>query len=85
MKPMLNPALTASWEKGLTGVAEGTISEKEYMDKLDDFVSKRTNLVKQNDYRNLLRSRFDYVSMNYKKTESKKTTRKKKEAKTTEE
>ena len=85
MKPMLNPALTASWEKGLTGVAEGTISEKEYMDKLDDFVSKRTNLVKQNDYRNLLRSRFDYVSTNYKKTESKKTTRKKKEAKTTEE
>lgn len=66
MKPMLNPALTASWEKGLTGVAEGEISENEYMTKLDDFVSKRTNLVKQNDYRGLLRSRFDYVSSNYK-------------------
>ena len=66
MKPMLNPALTASWEKGLTGVADGEISENEYMTKLDDFVSKRTNLVKQNDYRGLLRSRFDYVSSNYK-------------------
>lgn len=66
MKPMLNPALTASWEKGLTGVANGEISENEYMSKLDDFVSKRTNLVKDNDYRNLLRSRFDYVASNYK-------------------
>ena len=66
MKPMLNPALTASWEKGLTGVADGQISEEEYMSKLDDFVSKRTNLVKSNDYRGLLRSRFDYVSSNYK-------------------
>ena len=66
MKPMLNPALTASWEKGLTGVADGQITESEYMGKLDDFVSKRTNLVKQNDYRNLLRSRFDYVASNYK-------------------
>jgi DNA topoisomerase-3 len=77
MKPMLNPALTASWEKGLTGVAEGSISEKEYMDKLDDFVSKRTNLVKQNDYRRLLLSRFDYVSTNYKKAETKKSSAKK--------
>lgn len=68
MKPMLNPALTASWEKGLTGVANGEISENEYMSKLDDFVSKRTNLVKDNDYGNLLRSRFDYVASNYKST-----------------
>ncbi|RKM54134.1 type IA DNA topoisomerase [Butyrivibrio sp. X503] len=68
MKPMLNPALTASWEKGLTGVANGEISENEYMTKLDDFVSKRTNLVKDNDYRGLLRSRFDYVASNYKST-----------------
>ena len=68
MKPMLNPALTASWEKGLTGVANGEISENEYMTKLDDFVSKRTNLVKDNDYRGLLRSRFDYVAANYKST-----------------
>ncbi len=66
MKPMLNPALTASWEKGLTGVADGSISQEEYQKKLNDFVAKRTNMVKDNDYRNLLRSRFDYVASNYK-------------------
>ena len=68
MKPMLNPALTASWEKGLTGVADGSISEQEYLNKLNDFVTKRTNMVKQDDYRNALRSRFDYVAPFYKTT-----------------
>ena len=51
--------------------------DTKYMDKLDDFVSKRTNLVKQNDYRRLLLSRFDYVSTNYKKAEQKKGSAKK--------
>ncbi len=72
MKPMLNPALTASWEKGLTGVADGSISEEEYLNKLNDFVTKRTNMVKQNDYRNALRSRFDYVAPFYKTTKKEK-------------
>lgn len=54
MKPMLNPSLTASWEKGLTAVAEGTITEQEYMQKLDDFVSRRTNMVKEHNYKNEL-------------------------------
>lgn len=44
--PLLDPTLTASWEKGLTMVAEGNVSEKEYMDKLNNYVSKRTNYVK---------------------------------------
>ncbi len=47
LKPLLNPALTASWEKGLTQVADGQITAKEYMDKLSDFVARRTNIVKQ--------------------------------------
>ena len=72
MKPMLNPALTASWEKGLTGVADGSISEQEYLNKLNDFVTKRTNMVKQNVYRNALRSRFDYVAPFYKTTKKEK-------------
>lgn len=46
MRRMLDPALTASWEKGLTGVANGTITSEEYMNKLSDFVSKYTNYVK---------------------------------------
>ena len=43
---LLNPKLTASWEKGLTGVADGTISEDEYMGKLSEYVTEKTNLVK---------------------------------------
>lgn len=47
MKPLLDPALTASWEKGLTGVADGTVTTDEYMEKLTGFVTRRTNYVKQ--------------------------------------
>lgn len=45
IRHLLNPELTASWEKGLTGVAEGTITADEYMEKLDGFVSRRTRAV----------------------------------------
>ena len=47
IRPLLDPALTASWEKGLTMVADGNITADEYMVKLDDFVTRRTNMVKQ--------------------------------------
>ena len=67
MKPMLNPALTASWEKGLSGVAEGRITEDEYMKKLDDFVRRRTEFVKGSDYSQILYSRFEGIARNYKK------------------
>ncbi len=68
IRPLLDPALTASWEKGLTMVAEGTISEEEYMKKLDDFVSRRTNQVKQAGNQNNLYHFFDQAAVNYKKT-----------------
>ena len=67
IKPLLNPALTASWEKGLTQVAEGTITADEYMVKLDDFVSRRTNYVKQMNNQNALLGRFRQIQTNYKK------------------
>ena len=44
--PLLTPTLTASWEKGLSYVEEGKIEEKEYMEKLEDFVRKNTEKVK---------------------------------------
>lgn len=44
---LLNPTLTASWEKGLTQVAEGTTSREEYMSKLNAFVAQKTESVKQ--------------------------------------
>ncbi len=47
MKRMLEPALTASWEKGLTGVAEGRITYEEYMSKLTGFVARYTINAKQ--------------------------------------
>ncbi len=65
IRPLLNPALTASWEKGLTQVAEGTITGKEYMGKLDDFVSRRTNLVRQSAGGRSLYGRYDMAAKNY--------------------
>lgn len=53
IRSLLNPDLTASWEKGLTYVAEGSISPEEYMEKLTAFVSGKTNAVKNihNEFR----------------------------------
>ena len=46
IRPLLNAELTASWEKGLTMVANGEIGEQEYMTKLEAFVRKLTDSVK---------------------------------------
>lgn len=67
IRPLLNPALTASWEKGLTQVADGTITGDEYMGKLDDFVSRRTNLIRQAPGGHGLYARYDMAAKNYKK------------------
>lgn len=45
IRPLLNPELTASWEKGLNYVADGTIDEQEYMEKLTGFIRRRTSAV----------------------------------------
>lgn len=65
IKPLLDPALTASWEKGLTMVADGSISAGEYMKKLTDFVARRTNIVKQLDNQRILYDRFRTAEANY--------------------
>ncbi|MBD5519982.1 MAG: type IA DNA topoisomerase [Lachnospiraceae bacterium] len=67
IKPLLDPRLTASWEKGLNLVADGSISADEYMVKLDDFVTRRTNMVKQMNNQTALNARFRYASQFYKK------------------
>ena len=67
IRPLLDPALTASWEKGLTMVAEGTITGQEYMGKLDDFVRRRTNIVKQMNNQSNLNMQFTKAAGNYKK------------------
>lgn len=66
IRPLLDPALTASWEKGLNMVACGTITEEEYMKKLDDFVRRRTNIVKQLNNQPVLNQQFNKAAENYK-------------------
>ena len=65
IKPLLNPELTASWEKGLTQVAEGGITEDEYMEKLDSFITRRTMNVKQVNHQGLLRHNYDVIAQFY--------------------
>ena len=66
IRQLLNPELTASWEKGLTYVAEGSITSQEYMDKLEHFVRVRTAQVEQSNYQYALRQFFDAAAANYK-------------------
>ena len=68
----MNPELTASWEKGLTYVAEGTIEPSEYLNKLETFVANRTNQIKQTNNRAILQKRYDYISQFYKKSRRRK-------------
>ncbi|MCI6044943.1 DNA topoisomerase [bacterium] len=67
IRSLLNPELTASWEKGLTYVAEGTITSQEYMDKLEHFIRVRVNGVQQINNHYALRARYDVIASNYKK------------------
>lgn len=67
IRQLLNPELTASWEKGLTYVAQGSITSQEYMDKLEHFVRVRTDQVEKSNYQYVLRQFFDAAAENYKK------------------
>jgi len=69
IRQLLNPELTASWEKGLTYVSEGSITEQEYMDKLEHFVRVRTQQVEASNYQYNLRQFFDAAAVNYRKPE----------------
>ena len=67
IRPLLNPALTASWEKGLAMVAQGEITSDEYMQKLTDFVTRRTNIVKQLNNQQVLYRQFEDSAKYYAK------------------
>ena len=64
---LLRADLTASWEKGLTGVAEGNITNEEYMEKLEGFINRCTARVLQSNNQNSLRPHFDIAAQYYKK------------------
>ncbi|MFQ7715536.1 MAG: DNA topoisomerase [Blautia sp.] len=72
IRQLLNPELTASWEKGLNYVAEGSITEQEYMDKLEHFVRLRTRQVEDSNIQPYLRQFFDAAAVNYKDSSEKK-------------
>ena len=80
IRQLLNPELTASWEKGLTYVAEGSVTEAEYMQKLDAFVRSRTEGVKRVQNEAQMRSFLSRIPAYYKK-ESNVALRRKEEAK----
>ncbi|MBO4997984.1 MAG: type IA DNA topoisomerase [Lachnospira sp.] len=68
IKSMLNPELTASWEKGLSMVAEGEVTAEEYIQKLNKYVGDRTAMVKQLNNRYSLRTIFDQSAEYYQKS-----------------
>ena len=70
IKSLLNPELTASWEKGLTYVADGQITSDEYMQKLNQFVYSRTEGVKGLNNQGQLRVCFDRAAQFYKLKQS---------------
>ena len=67
IRSLLNPELTASWEKGLNYVAEGSITPEEYMDKLKHFVISRTDGVLNLNNQQALRQYFDADAAYYRK------------------
>ena len=71
IRSLLNPELTASWEKGLNYVAEGTITPEEYMTKLEHFIRSRTDGVLNLNNQTVLRGYFDAASVYYKTAASK--------------
>ena len=73
IRSLLNPELTASWEKGLNYVAEGSITSDEYMRKLDHFITSKTVGVKGLNNQYQLRACYEkaagfYPSVNNNKT-----------------
>ncbi len=70
LRSLLNPELTASWEKGLTQVAEGKITEQEYMEKLEQFIWRRTLAVREQNYSGALCRSYEQIKPFYEKRRS---------------
>lgn len=67
IKSLLNPELTASWELGLTQVAEGKITADEYMEKLNTFIRGRFHNVIHLNNTGQMTSYYNYVAQFYNK------------------
>lgn len=69
---LLRAEMTASWEKGLAGVADGSISKEEYTEKMNSFVINNTELVKRLDNQYKITYVFDQSKQYYEKGAGKK-------------
>nr|WP_317379562.1 DNA topoisomerase [uncultured Faecalimonas sp.] len=65
IRSLLNPELTASWEKGLNYVADGEITPDEYMEKLERFVKNHTDGVLRLNNQYQLRACYDRAASFY--------------------
>ncbi len=71
IRSLLNPDLTASWEKGLTYVAEGSVTAEEYMTKLENFIRSHTEQVKKSNNQTAFRPLYDRAAQYYKNSRKK--------------
>ena len=79
IRGLLRADLTASWEKGLAGVADGSITADEYMTKMSDYVTKYTDYVKKLRNQDQITQVFDRTKPYYKNAKASRTRRKKDE------
>ena len=74
---MLEPKMTASWEKGLSQLERGEITTEDYRGKLEGYVSKHVNFVKSKDLKQAVAAKLKEVNEVYKDAGNKKTKTKK--------
>ena len=65
IRSLLIPELTANWEMGLTKVAEGSLSEAEYMEKLKTFIVRQVENVRNGSCTAFLSERFRQLGTVY--------------------
>ena len=61
---MLNPKMTASWEKGLEAIVDGSVSVDEFSDTLEDFITRNIVSIKQNDITGVLQQKYKITGSN---------------------
>ena len=77
IRQLLSPAFTASWEKGLNYVVDGTVSSDEYLSKLKNYVARFTMQVKETDNQDQMLPFYRYASQFYRKKSDRTSTGKK--------
>lgn len=56
---LLNPEMTANWEKGLEGIINGTVDAVEYRSKLEDYIRRETLKIAGSNMQKDLYGRFN--------------------------